>query len=264
VNTHPEDPKAYSIYGDLLLQDKRYAEARDAFRKVISIDSTRYLVWEQLLFAESELNDNLAMASESERALQIFPQQPLLYLFAGASNFQLKDYGKAARFFRTGAGFVVANDKMLAQFYSYLGDTYFQLKDHQASDEAYERSLAIDPANSLVLNNFAYYLSLRGENLERALEMAARSMELDPGNGANQDTYGWVLFKLGRYEEAKTWIGKAIENREESAVVLEHYGDVLYKLGDIKEAVKYWEKALNLGEGSEFLEKKVRDKTYYD
>jgi len=73
-----------------------------------------------------------------------------------------------------------------------------------------------------------------------------------------------VLYKLGRYEDAKYWIGKAIENREESAVVIEHYGDVLYKLGDKKEAVKYWERALKVGEGSEFLEMKVRDKVLYE
>jgi predicted negative regulator of RcsB-dependent stress response len=73
-----------------------------------------------------------------------------------------------------------------------------------------------------------------------------------------------VLFKLGRYEEAKTWIARAIENGEESAVVIEHYGDVLWKLNEKKEAVRYWEKAKAAGQGSDLLEKKVQDKTYYE
>ncbi len=150
---------------------------------------------------------------------------------------------------------MVGNDKMLAQFYSYLGDTYFQLKDNEHSDEAYEKALKIEPSNALVLNNYAYYLSLRNINLEKAEQMAKKAVELDPGNGSNQDTYGWVLFKLGRYEEAKEWIEKAIQTGEESAVVLEHYGDVLWKLGNKKDAVKYWEKAGKAGEGSEFLAK---------
>jgi tetratricopeptide (TPR) repeat protein len=264
VNTHPKDPKAHSIYADFLLQDKRYEEARDAFRSVIAIDSTKYLVWEQLLFVESELRDNRAMAEESKRAINLFPQQPLLYLFAGAASFQLKEYEEAAGYFNTATNFIVGNDALLAQCYAYLGDTYFQLKEHAKSDEAYEKVLKIDPANAMVLNNYAYYLSLRNERLDKAEEMAKKAVELDPENGANQDTYGWVLFKLGKYQEAKEWIGKAIENREESAVVVEHYGDVLWKLGDKKEAVRYWEKALKIGEGSEFLEKKVQDKTYYE
>jgi tetratricopeptide (TPR) repeat protein len=264
IQAHPNDPKAYSIYADFLVQDERYGEARDAFLKVISIDSTKYLIWEQLLFVESELEDTRAMADVSKRALELFPDQPLLYLFAGASNFELKNYEAAAKYFKNGANFVVGNNKMLAQFYSYLGDTYFQMKDHQKSDEAYEKVLKIEPANLLVLNNYAYYLSLRNENLERAEQMAQTAVEMEPTNSSYLDTYGWVLFKMGKYEDAKTWIEKAIAAGEESAVVLEHYGDVMWKLDDKKEAVKYWEKAQKAGEGSEFLEKKVSDKTYYE
>jgi len=264
IRAHPNDPKAHSIYADFLVQDKRYAEARDTFRKVISLDSTKYLIWEQLLFVESELNDNQAMAAESKRALDLFPDQPMLYMFAGAAHFMLKDYEAAVKYFRAGVNFVVGNDRMLEQFYSYLGDSYFQLKDHEKSDEAYEKVLKINPANTLVLNNYAYYLSLRGKDLEKAEQMAERAVEMEPDNSSYLDTYGWVLFKLGRYEEAKPWIERAMEKGENSAVVLEHYGDVLWKLNDKKEAVKYWEKALDAGTGSEFLEMKVRDKEYHD
>ncbi|MCK9399360.1 MAG: tetratricopeptide repeat protein [Bacteroidales bacterium] len=264
IKAHPDNPKSHSIYADFLVQDKRYAEAHEAFLKVISLDSTKYLVWEQLLYVESELNDNQAIVSESKRALELFPEQPMLYLFAGAANFQLKDFEAAVKYFKNGVNFVVGNDKMLAQFYSYLGDTYFQLKDHQHSDEAYEKALKIEPSNALVLNNYAYYLSLRNVDLDKAEQMAKKAVELDPGNGSNQDTYGWVLFRLGRYEEAKEWIEKAIQTGEESAVVLEHYGDVMWKLGNKKDAVKYWEKAGKAGEGSEFLQKKIQGKTYYE
>ena len=70
--------------------------------------------------------------------------------------------------------------------------------------------------------------------------------------------------KSQKYEEAKEWIAKALGREDESAVVVEHYGDVLWKLGEEKEAVKYWERAIKLGEGSEFLERKVQEKTYID
>lgn len=264
IKTHPDDPKAHSIYADFLVQDKRYAEARDEFLKVISIDSTKYLVWEQLLYVESQLNNNQAIKSESKRALDLFPDQPMLYLFAGSASFQLKDFESAAKYFKNGLNFVVNNDKMLAQFYSYLGDTYFQLKDNKQSDDAYDKALKIDPSNALVLNNYAYYLSLRNVNLDKAEQMAKKAVELDPGNSSDQDTYGWVLFKLGRYKEAQEWIEKAIQSGESSAVVLEHYGDVQWKLGSNKDAVKYWEKAAKAGEGSELLQKKLQDKTYYE
>jgi tetratricopeptide (TPR) repeat protein len=264
IKCHPEDPKAWSIYGDLLYQDERYEDARTAFRKVITIDSSRYLVWEQLLFVESQLMDFHAMKEESDRALNLFPQQPMIYLFSGVANYQLKDYRKSVEALEMGKNFVVGNNKMLSQFYSSLGDGYFQLKEMNKAYEAYEAVLKIDPDNSVVLNNYAYYLSLEEKDLDKAEKMAKRAVELDPENGANQDTYGWVLYQLGRYNEAKEWIGKAIKNREESAVVIEHYGDVLWKLGEKEEAVKYWERAAEVGEGSEFLEKKVKNKALYE
>lgn len=264
IKTHPDDPKAWSIYADLLYQDDQYENARTAFRKVISIDSSRYLVWEQLLFVESQLQDFLSMKDESARALNLFPQQPMLYLFSGIANYQLKDYPKAIDDLEMGKNFVVGNNKMLAQFYSSIGDCYFQLKEMNKAYDAYDAVLKIDPENSIVLNNYAYYLSLEGKELERAEMMAKKAIELDPENGANQDTYGWVLYKQGKYQEAKEWIGKAIENREGSAVVIEHYGDVLWKLGDKEGAVKYWERAATIGEGSEFLEKKIKEKKLFE
>jgi len=264
VEAHPDEAKAFSIYADLLYQDDRFDEARTAFRKVISLDSSKYVVWEQLLFIESELGDFEAMASEAARALALFPQQPLIYLFSGVANFQIENYEQSSTDLETGSQFVVGNNKLKAQFYSYLGDVYYQLDDIESAFLAYDETLKLDPGNSIVLNNYAYYLSLVGDDLPKAEEMARKAVDMDPENGANQDTYGWVLYKIGRYDEAKEWIGKAIENREESAVVLEHYGDVLFKLGDHKKAVKYWEKAQDKGEGSEFLDKKVRDKTMYE
>ena len=90
-------------------------------------------------------------------------------------------------------------------------------------------------------------------------------MTLDPKNSSFQDTYGWVLYKLGRYSEAKTWVGKALDDKEGiSAEVMEHYGDILYKLGDTAEALEYWEKAKAKGPGSSFLDKKISEKKLYE
>ena len=112
-----------------------------------------------------------------------------------------------------------------------------------------------------MLNNYAYYLSLQGRDLDKAKKMAEKAVELDPDNASNQDTYGWVLYKLGQYEEALEWIGKSVNNHNtDNAEVLEHYGDVLFKLGREEEALEYWKRAFEAGEGgSEFLEQKANE-----
>lgn len=261
ILTHPDDPKAYSMYGDFLYQDKRLEESRDAFRTVISLDSSKYLVWEQLLFVESELNDIDAMLEESLQTIELFPEQPLPYLFAGGAYSQKKEWEKCVTILNKGLYYVVNNIPMEAQFYAYLGDAYNQLGDDPKSDEAYDNVLKLNPDNDYVLNNYAYYLSLRNENLEKAAEMAKRATELKPNSPANQDTYGWVLYQMGNYTEAEIWIGKSVANEEEaSGVLLEHYGDVMWQLGDTEKAYVYWLKAKEKGEGSDFLDQKIEEK----
>jgi tetratricopeptide (TPR) repeat protein len=111
-----------------------------------------------------------------------------------------------------------------------------------------------------VLNNYAYYLSLRNENLDRAKEMAMKSVELDPYNSNNLDTYAWVLYKLEDYKNALEWIKKAYNNSGgASGVVLEHYGDILIKLGKKDEALKYWKLAREKTDYSEYLDGKIKD-----
>src|SRR5690606_17854695 len=85
------------------------------------------------------------------------------------------------------------NKVLMVQIYSSLGDTYQALEMPDASNVAYEEALAIDSNNTYVLNNFAYYLALRKEELNKAAYMSKKSNELNPNNASFQDTYAWVL-----------------------------------------------------------------------
>lgn len=265
VKTHPNDPKAHSMYGDFLLDDKKYAEARDEFRKVIAVDSSKYAVWESLLNAEIQLADYKSLEDESNRAIELFPLLPVPFLFKGVALLEKEKLDDAVNSFKTGLKLVSGNNVLVVQFYTYLGDAYNRLKNYKLSDENYEKALKIDPENSYVLNNYAYYLSLRSENLEEAETMSAKSVKLDSKNPANMDTYGWVLYKLGRYTEAAEWVEKAIATTASpDADLLEHIGDIYFKLGNVDGAVDEWQKALKVGKGSGFLEKKINEKKLYE
>ena len=262
MQTHPDDPKVYSIYGDLLAQDQQFEKARDAFLRVIDLDSSKYVVWEELLRMDLLTSDYQDLSLYGHRAIELFPEQPYLYLFTALGEFQLKQYAETEKLLDRGVKLVVGNNELLAQFYMYLGDTYHALDRPEESDKAYEKSLQIKDNNAYVLNNYSYYLALRGMNLEKAEKMAKEAVTIEPDNSSFQDTYGWVLYKLGRYEEALEWVGKSMKDRENSSgEVLEHYGDILYKLGRDHEAREYWKKALEEGGGSELLQEKLTGKT---
>lgn len=264
VEVHPDEAKAFSMYGDFLYRDKKLEQARIEYRKAISLDKEKYALWSQLLIIESELNDYQAMEKESKEAIELFPNQALPYFFNGAANIQLRNFKDAVDVLEEGKNF--AFDKLLlAQFYANIGDAQNQLKNYSASDSSYTKALQIDPNNTYVLNNYAYYLSLRNVDLEKAEKMSKRTNDLEPNNNSYQDTYGWILYQMQKYDDAKIWIGKALENGgKNNGTLLEHYGDVLYQLGDQENAVKYWQDAKKTGGASELIDKKIAEKKLYE
>jgi tetratricopeptide (TPR) repeat protein len=258
VETHPNEAKAHSVYADLLIQDKQNEKAREELMKVISLDSSRYVMWEEVMQLDLQMEKYDDAISLGSTAKELFPEQPGPYLLCGAAFYQKKENENAVREFMTGLKLVANNDKLLSQFYMYLGDSYHAMRNAEESYSWYEKALALDPENAYVLNNYSYYLSLTGKDLDKAEKMSKKSLSVEPDNTSFQDTYGWILFKLGKYEDAKTWVGKSIEGDESpSDEVLEHYGDVLYKLGDTMQALDYWIKAKAKGPGSGSLDKKI-------
>lgn len=265
ILTHPDDPKVYSIYGDLLAQDQQFEKARNAFLQVIALDSSKFVVWEEVLRMDLLMSDYQHLIMYGQRAIELYPEQPLLYLFTALGELQLKNFTETERLLTRGVKLVVNNNELLAQYYMYLGDTYHALDRAEESDQAYEKSLQIKDNSPYVLNNYSYYLAIRGINLEKAEQMSKQALDLEPGNSSFQDTYGWVLFKLGRYEQALEWVGKSMEDRENiSGEVLEHYGDILFKLGKEEEAIGYWKQALEKGGGSDLLQEKISGKIWIE
>lgn len=265
LNKYPENSRIFSIKSEILYQARDFVKAKEFLLKAISIDSMLVGSWEQLLITESALSDFKSLDEYSQKAIKLFPDRPLGYLFAGLVNFQNKNYAEAISYYKKGLVLVQSNAALSVQFYSFLGDAYHELDNNIDSDQSYENALRLDPENSVVLNNYAYYLALRSEKLDQAKRMSFKAVDLDPENASNLDTKAWVLYKMKLYEEAKIVIEKAMEISEEnSAEVHEHYGDILIQLGEVKRAVKSWKKARKIGSESEWLNKKIREKKLYE
>jgi tetratricopeptide (TPR) repeat protein len=138
-----------------------------------------------------------------------------------------------------------------------LGLIYDSEERWAECDSVYERALEIDSTNALINNNYAYSLSERDLQLERALEMAKIAIAAEPENSSYLDTMGWIYFKLGDYDEAQKYIEKAIEIGGEKSVMLEHLGDIVFKAGQKAYAMELWEKAFKLDESNSKLKEKL-------
>lgn len=265
IEMHPEDPESYLIHGDFLNRALRLEEAREAYLKASQLNPANLSVWQQILSLDGRLQDFESMRIHAEKALEYYFEQPILFLFNGLANMQLKNYLDAASSFEYGLAMADADQDLRLDFLSMLGDTYHYLDNHQKSDDYYEQVLEKDPQNATVLNNYSYHLSVRKERLDDAERMSKMAKELEANNAAFLDTYGWIMYQRGNYTEAQKWIEKALQLSEKpSSDVLEHYGDVMYKLGNQQEAIRYWEMAKEAGNGSDFLQRKIEDKTLYE
>ena len=265
INTYPDKSAGYNLVGTLYYLQRDYLKAKDFYVKAVKYGDNEYATLAQLSMCYGMLEDYKASVEYSNRAIALYPDQPYLYQLNAVSYIMLHDYENALQSLEKGRRFVAEKSLMLT-FDTNIADCYHQLNNKEKVYETYNKILRYDSENIYVLNNYAYYLALDNQELEKALAMSEKTIKAEPKNSMYLDTYAWVLYKLGRYQEAKKYMEKVFKyDKNPNGTNYEHLGDILYKLGDKKNAVKNWKKAQKAGdEVSEFLEQKIKDEKLYE
>lgn len=264
---HPDNAKVSAFYGDVLAFNNKIEKAAEAYKKSVQIDPSSYKVWESLLFAYTGRETADSLIKYSERALKLFPNQAMFHYLNGVGYMNKKDYAKSIKAITRAIDMQPEDNKaQLVQMYTGLGDAYNYAKKYSASDSSYDYALKLDPMNATVLNNYAYYLSVRGVRLEDAAQMSKKSLEVRKDEPTFMDTYGWILYKQGKYKDAQEYIQKAIDAIGENAdgTLWEHLGDVYYKQGNVDKAVECWTKAKERGTENTDIDKKIKDRKLYE
>lgn len=265
LEKHPNEYIVYTVRAESLLKSGKLEEARSEILKALELEKGDYILWERVLFIDNDLQDWQGLYKHSTQAMDLFPNQPQVYFLNAIACIQLEKYDETLSVADEGLMYVVDNVRMEGQFLMLKGEALYKTGKKKQAFELFDKSVELDPENHIALNNYAYYLSLAGENLDKAEQMSGKVIERFPENSTYLDTYAWVLFKKGAYKLAKFYMESAIKNGgEENGTLLEHYGDILFKLGETEQALNYWQKAKNLGEDSKILEKKIRERNYFE
>jgi Flp pilus assembly protein TadD len=103
--------------------------------------------------------------------------------------------------------------------------------------------IAREPDNAQALNALGYTLADRTDRHAEALALIERALTASPNDFFILDSMGWVLYRLGRLEEAVTWLEKARALRNDPEVAA-HLGEVLWVLGRRDDARQVWNTAL--------------------
>jgi tetratricopeptide (TPR) repeat protein len=265
LSHYPYQSELYTSYSEFLKSEGEEDKARVILEKSLELDASQPELWQEYLFTLSGSGDNSELKKKSQEAITFFPDVALFRLFHGISLFQTGDTLQAIQTLEKGLELTDDNRGLKQRFHAYLGDFYHSSDSIDRAFQEYEKALKIDENDVMVLNNYSYYLSVLGKDLDKAERMSAKTVEIEPGNATFLDTYAWILFKKGQFLEAKFIIERAIDNMDEpSGVVVEHYGDILFKNGNINGALEQWKKALEIGGHSDLLEQKIEQKEYID
>lgn len=255
---YPEEINAMALAADYYIKTKNPEKARLYLEEMTEINPESFGAWEQWIFLENETGNFIEMVRVAEEAIKIFPEVPNLYLYISIGLFQIEEYDRMVEYAETGTKYSNNKDNIRKELYALIGEGYHALREDEKSDRAFEETLKIDPEDSMVLNNYAYYLSERGCNLDKALEMSKKCLEKEFGNYTYLDTYAWILFKMNRTEESLEYIKKCLEaGGQDDPEILEHYGDILYEIGQTNEAVNAWKRSIEKGNMNEEIQKKI-------
>lgn len=283
--SHGADSTQVIALFDKMLQQKPTAEvavmkATYMSLKKMPVDSVNAAYMKVLEIAPDEAGARLQLVQNlwnakryddviemTDQAQAYNPDEMVFYYFGGMAYYLKGDEDKTLDTFRKGLAQI--NDKsspdLVSDLYMITADILNKKGKEKESFAAYDSCLQWKDDNIPALNNYAYYISLKGENLQKAEQMSYKTIKAEPKNGTYLDTYAWILFMEERYHEAKIYIDQAIANldsTENNNTVLEHAGDIYAMNGLVDQAMTYWKKSYDGGNKTDALEQKLKWRKY--
>lgn len=287
MDQYPHEPSVLDLAARYSSAKGDYEEAIKQIGYAIDLDSSNPMYWQQLMSYQMAADKGKEAMETFDRASSHIAINDQMRLMYGSAATMAKDYDEAERAFGDLIHYYIPDLPLsetitddsavkglkyddltrLSSIYSMLGDMYYGAKELEKAYSAYDNSLLFNPSNPLSLNNYAYFLSENGGDLDKAESMARQAIELDSDNDTYLDTMAWVLFKKKEYKEALEFQEKAIEiakqKGEPAAEFYNHLGDILFMNHNPEGALENWKKALQMEPDNALLKKKVSHKTFF-
>ena len=264
IQQHPHEAKIHQLYSEYFFTKKDYKGAIEQLGYSLDVNPTDADGWRNMVILNMMDDNYPAAIKASEKALEYNADNVDLMRYVAGCYYQMKEYAKAVETYQQAIQMVDSTDvDVLSEIITGMGDIASEMGDDENAVAYYERALELSPLNSGALNNYAYFLAQRGKELDLAERMAALAVKDEPDNANFIDTYAWVYFAKKDYKMALLYIKSAVEHDEDNHL-LEHYGDILWFNGEAEAALEQWTKALETDPDNELLQRKVKDKTYYE
>ncbi|WP_371224605.1 tetratricopeptide repeat protein [Roseovarius sp. 2305UL8-3] len=241
----PDHIDAMLMTAELLDGLERYVLANEAYKRVPR-DHPNFHI------AELGRSESLRQAGKEDIAIEVLEQLsqshgdlPIVHVSTGDMYRFVDEYEKAAAAYDRAIDLYYEREN--AQWFAYYarGISHERLNNWPEAEADFRRALELNPDQPQVLNYLGYSLVEEQIKLDEALDMIERAVAAQPNSGYIVDSLGWVLYRLGRYEEAVVHMERAVELEAVDPVINDHLGDVLWAVGRYTEAEFQWKRALS-------------------
>ena len=219
------------LYGEVLLEQGRAAEAAAQFEAALKADSSIFAPWQGVMIALSAQEGHAAeLEAYAQRAMTLFPMQPLPRYFVAAGCLAREAYDSVLTVLETPLKWGFSKGYLEVECRALAAEAHYRLGHYAQAWEMFDRCLQLRPDDASLLNNYAYYLGEQGTRLDEALDMSARSLKAEPNNANSLDTYGWLLHLKGRDREALPYLQRATALDPQSETLRHHLDTVKQNL----------------------------------
>ena len=208
LNQHPDDPDVLETLAAFFTQTTRPAGLLQKLEDRLALDPGNFAIVTVLsqLYAEAGRTADATKVLDGE---QVFARQDVELLYS-------------------------------------LSGLYGRISQKVSSEKLLRTVLQLEPAHAAASNDLGYLLSDDNRDLADAESLIRKAVNEEPFNLSFLDSMGWVLYKRGRFEEARGFLERAASPGElADPVVLNHLGDNAYRLGDKTTAARSWKRAAN-------------------
>lgn len=249
----------YATYLQYLEMPK--PQIKDAYSRVLEIAPDYAPARQQLVQMGLLDKDYNTVIELCQAGRQYNPDEMAFYYAQGMSYYMLGHNAKALDTFRSGVELAneQSNPELVSDMYAIMGDILFAANKPTQAFEVYDSCLQWKEDNISCLNNYAYYLSINGDSLDKAEQMSYKTIKAEPTNSTYLDTYAWILYMQKRYAEAKVYIEQALAcDSLPSVDILDHAGDIMYRNNMTDEAVALWKRALKQSPDNKIIIRKIK------
>src|SRR3989441_1021028 len=220
LEQYPAARETRLAYARMLVAQKRFAEARAEFQKLMAgtPDST------DMAFAVALLSLQLKDYDSAERYLR------------GLLDGQYRDKDGV----RLYLGQVAEERKNLPEALHWYGEVG-EGEQYVPAQMRYAQILARQGK-----------LDARNQRLPEARELIEHALQLAPDDSFIVDSMGWVLYRMGNLKDALGYLRRAFAGRPDAEIAA-HLGEVLWALGERDEAERVWNDANRANPDNETL-----------